>query len=171
MDWSEQAKAAQDDTISVFTTRPGSALSTVHGAAVLRDGLLCTYEQDGHVVHVDMPPAVGGSGEAPTPGFFARAALCSCLAIGIRMTALREGVPITALKVSIDQDWDDRGLFALAGASAGPLDTRIAVTAESPVPRATIEALVERALACDPWFIAFRDAQKVRVTLAAPLGA
>lgn len=170
-DRNRHARDAQQRVISVFGKRPEAARSTNHGTARVGDGLACVYEQDGHRIAIDMPAAVGGSDTGPSPGFFGRAAICGCVAIGIKMTAAREAVQLDAVEVEIEQHWDDRGLFAMAGVAAGPLDTCLSIRVTSPEAPGKIEAMVARALDCDPWFLAFRDAQKIRTELACSAGA
>ncbi|MBE9637291.1 OsmC family protein [Salipiger mangrovisoli] len=155
-------REAQARVVSVFTKRPEAAQSVNLGTAAVTDGLTCTYDQDGQRIVLDMPKPVGGSGAGPSPGFFGRAALSGCVAIGIKMTAAREGLHLDAVQVDIEQHWDDRGLFALAGTPAGPLDTRLTISVASPEPAAKVQAMVSRALDSDPWFLAFRDAQSLR---------
>ena len=135
------------------------------GAAEVRDGLSCTYRQDGHDVVIDMPHAVGGSDQGPTPGFFARAAICGCLAIGIKMTATREGLHLDKVRVGIEQDFDNRGVLGMADADVAPKATRIVIDLASPEDSATLHAMVDRALTYDPWFIAFRDAQPIETSV------
>jgi len=56
--------------------------------AVIEEGLRCRIEgASGWTVVTDMPPAVGGEGAAPTPGWLIRAALASCAATTIAMRA------------------------------------------------------------------------------------
>jgi len=151
--------------IAVYKRRPARARNTDYGTAEVQDGLACTYEQDGHRVSIDMPGTIGGGDQAPTPGYFGRAAICSCLAIGIKMTAVREGLRLRAVRVGIEQDWDDRGIFAMNGANPAPLDTRLSVEIVSLEPRGTLDDLVTRALESDPWFLTLRDAQPVSTTI------
>jgi uncharacterized OsmC-like protein len=165
MDWQLQAKQAQLRAVSVYASRPGLAQVTQHGVAELRDGLACIYEQDGHRILIDMPTAVGGSDAGPSPGYFGRAAICSCVAIGIRMAAVREDICIHAVRVKIEQDWDNRGVLAMDGSIAPPIDTRLEIDIASPEVSQKITDLVDRALLKDPWFLAFRDAQAVTTTI------
>jgi len=161
MDKDSHAREAQLRAISIYAKRPERAQVINRGTAEVREGLSCIYEQDGHRLSIDMPVAIGGSGDAPSPGYFGRAAVCSCLAIGIKMTAVRENVQLDAVRVGIEQDWDNRGVLAMEGASPVPSETRIAIDIASPDAEEKIAALVERALAKDPWFLALRDAQPV----------
>jgi len=147
--------------ISVYEKRPEQARSTDCGTAEVQAGLACVYEQDGHRVSIDMSDTIGGGGQAPTPGYFGRAAICSCLAIGIKMTAIRDELRLRTVRVGIEQDWDNRGVFAMDGANPAPHDTRISVEIDSREPREKLDDLVARALESDPWLLAFRDAQRI----------
>ncbi|MGI3168498.1 OsmC family protein [Pseudooceanicola sp. C21-150M6] len=166
MDRNTHARDAQLRAISVYATRPESARVVNRGSALVGDGLSCTYEQDGHRIALDMPKAIGGSEEGPSPGFFGRAAICGCIAIGIKMAAARDDLSIEAVKVGIEQDWDNRGILAMEGASPGPGATRIAIEITSPEPEEKIETMVHRALDHDPWLLAFRDAQPVTTSVS-----
>ncbi len=66
-----------------------------------------------------------------------------------------------AIRIGIEQDWDNRGLLAMDDASPVPSDTRISIDIASPEAEEKVIALVARALAKDPWFLALRDAQPV----------
>lgn len=135
------------------------------GTATLRNGLLCEYDQEGRRVAMDMPVAIGGGDQNPSPGFFGRAAICGCIAIGIRMAAARADLGLGEIRVDIEQVWDNRGLLGIAGVGAGPRETRVAIGIECDIPSDQIEALVAKALAHDPWLLAFRDAQSINTSL------
>ena len=156
------AREAQLRAISIFTQRPERAQVVNRGSAEVRDGLSCTYEQDGHSLTLDMPHTIGGSDEGP---------ICGCLAIGIKMTAARENLHLDAVSVSIEQDWDNRGVLAMEGASPVPRDTRITIEIRSPEPEDKAGEMVSRALASDPWFLAYRDAQPVSTAISIVEGA
>lgn len=170
MDRNSHARDAQLRAISVYMQRPESARAVHRGIAEVRDGLTCRYEQDGHPLCIDMPSAIGGSGDGPPPGYFARAAICGCLAIGIKMTAARENLHLDAVRVEIEQDWDNRGVLAMDGASPVPGDTRIAIAVFTDEAEDTVNEMVSRSLAMDPWFLAFRDAQPVSTAVSVSAG-
>ncbi|PWJ21624.1 OsmC family protein [Jannaschia seohaensis] len=155
------ARDGQLRAISVFEKRPEQARVTHHGQAEVCEGLTCTYAQDGHSVTIDMPAAIGGDDQGPSPGYFGRAALCGCLAIGIKMAATREGVRLERVRVEIAQEFDNRGVLAMPGARSAPGDTRISIEIVSPEEEARIREMVERAMRHDPWYLAFRDAQSI----------
>ncbi len=97
--------------------------------AVLTDGLCCrAAHSTGVVVVTDMPPAVGGGGSAPTPGWFLRAALATCDATVIAMRAALDDVQLTTLEVTVASESDDRGLLGVDDSVApGPLFVRVHV--------------------------------------------
>lgn len=166
MDKNTHAREAQLRAISIYEKRPERAQVVNRGTAEVLEGLGCIYEQDGQRLSVDMPKAIGGSEEAPPPGYFGRAAVCSCLAIGIKMTAARENLQLDAVRVGIEQDSDNRGVLAMEGASPVPSDTRIVIDIASSEADEKVRSLVARALVSDPWFLAFRDAQPVTSKLS-----
>ena len=49
--------------------------------------------------------------------------------------------------------------------SAAPLETRVTITVESTAHWGEVEAMIGRALECDPYFLALRDAQSVKTRL------
>ena len=167
MDRDTQARKGQQRAIAVFEKRPDSARVTNQGEATVEDGLACTFSDGGHALEIDMPEGVGGGGSAPTPGYFGRAAICSCIAIGIKMTALRENLTLHRIRVSVDQDFDNRGVLGMPGASPVPSDTRISIEIASHEPTRRIEDIVDKALQIDPWYLAFKEAQPVRVNCMA----
>ena len=165
MDKNTHAKKAQLRAISIYEKRPDRARDVNHGTAVVRDGLSCHYAHGNHHISMDMPAAIGGSDEGPSPGFFGRAAICGFLAIGIKMTAARESLELEAVRVEIEQDWDNRGVLGMVGASPVAHDTRIFIELESTEPERVLKDMVARALTTDPWFLSFRDAQPVSATI------
>ncbi len=166
MNKDQKAREAQERAINVYTKKPETALETDFGTAKLRDGLNCKFTQDGASVIMDMAEAIGGDANGPTPGFFGRAAITGCIAIGIKMTAIRDGLKINGVDVKIEMDFDYRGIFGIQNTPAAPLNTRILISVDSREPKKQIDALVERALSADPWFLSLKDAQKVSTQIS-----
>jgi uncharacterized OsmC-like protein len=165
MSTSTEIRAAQDRVAEAFRRKPGMAFSTVKGSASVADGLLCRYRQDSREVSMDMGTVLGGTGVEPTPGFYFRAAVAGCIAIGIKMTAAREGIEIESVDVGIEMDFDDSALLGMGTHTAAPLETRLAISIKSRADGGGLKTLVDRALAADPFFLALKDAQKVITTL------
>lgn len=142
-----QIREATTAVAQHFTQHPEQALSTDKPAlAVWQGGLRChTLGPNGATLVCDMPAAVGGAGEAPTPGWLMRAALANCDASMIALRAAQLGITLTRLEVRVDSDSDDRGMFGIAeGVPAGPLRVRVKVRlAAEGVPAEQLHALVE----------------------------
>lgn len=161
MDRNAEIRAAQERVITVFREKPKAALSTIRGSGRIEDGLTYTFRQGDHEAVMDMKKVLGGEEKGPTPGFFIRAGLAGCVAIGIKLTAIRESVPLDAVDVGVEMDFDDGALLGVGSNKAAPLATRLIIAIESPAPWDVVTAMVDRALAVDPFFLALRDAQDV----------
>lgn len=81
---------------------------------------------NGETLATDMPAAVGGSGSAPSPGWFLRAAVAACVTSLSVMRAAQLGMDGFTCKVEVDSESDDRGILGLdASVPGGPLSMRI----------------------------------------------
>lgn len=165
MSRNENIRSAVERIVDVFRRKPGAAMSTTRATGRVGEGLICNVRQGDYTATLDMPRPVGGDGSAPTPGFFIRAGLVGCIAIGIKLAAAREGVDIGAIDVDVEMDFDDGAMFGIGDNSAAPLETRVTVAVESSAPWDEVEAMIGRALECDPYFLALRDAQSVKTKL------
>ena len=158
--------------IEYLAQHPDEARYTDKAAtAVIEEGLRCRADGPaGAMVVTDMPPAVGGEGEAPSPGWLLRATLATCDATLIAMRAAQEGVTLTTLEVAVDSESDDRGLLGMDDSiPAGPLSmrTRIRIAAAEVAPE-RLRGIVEWAEAHSPVSDALRRAvpSKVNVDIA-----
>jgi uncharacterized OsmC-like protein len=156
-----EIRAAQERVIDVFHKRPAAARSTTRASGHVGQGLACTVRQGEHHAIMDMAKVLGGEDVGPTPGFFIRAGLIGCIAIGIKMTAAREAIALDAVDVEVEMDFDDGAMLGVGSNSAAPLETRVTIALATSVPWDRVTAMVDRALAADPYFLALRDAQKV----------
>ena len=105
MDRNSQIRSAQERLIAVYRQKPKTAFSTTQASGHIGEGLTCTFRQGDKEAVMDMSTVLGGDGKGPTPGFFIRAGLVGCVAIGIKLAATREAIPIDAIDV-LDQDFD-----------------------------------------------------------------
>lgn len=165
MDRDATIRAAQERVIAVFKKRPQTAFSSIGASGHIGEGLRCTVRQGGHRAVMDMGVMLGGEDGEPTPGFFIRAGLVGCVAIGIKLTAAREGIALTSVDVDVDMDFDDGAMFGLGGNTPAPMETRLVIRLATDAPWQAVTAMVERALEADPYFRALRDAQSVKTSL------
>jgi uncharacterized OsmC-like protein len=83
-------------------------------------------------LETDMPSGIGGTATVPSPGFYFRAAVASCVATLIAIRAAWLGIDLGHLVVTVDSESDDRGILGLdPSIPAGPLSTRIAVAVDA----------------------------------------
>ncbi len=157
-----QIAKALNRVVDVFEKKPETALDTDKATARLEDGLKCVVTQGDYSAVMDMGEVLGGESAGPTPGFHGRAALISCIAIGLKMTAARAGVVFDAIDVSVEMDWDIRGIFGMGGAPAGPLVVRLEIDIQSRADKAVIQTVVDECLNNDPWFQIFLNPQDIR---------
>jgi uncharacterized OsmC-like protein len=102
-------------------------------------------------VNTDMPPALGGEGLAPSPGWLRRAAQAACEATMIAIRAAQEGIALQSLEVVIGSVSDDRGMLGIGDADAGPIESSAQVKIRAPgVPPAKPREIVEWAEAHSP---------------------
>jgi len=161
MDRNAQIRAAQERVIAVYREKPKTAFSSAQASGHVGEGLTCRFRQGDREAIMDMSKVIGGDEKGPSPGFFIRAGLAGCVAIGIKLTATREGVAIDAIDVDLEMDFDDGAMFGVGSNTAAPLETRFKITLQSSARWEEVTAMVDRALAADPYFLALRDAQSV----------
>ena len=161
----EQIRVAVERAADVFSKKPSAARSMKRASGRIEHGLVCHARQDSYTATMDMPEPIGGEGSAPPPGFHIRVGLVGCIAIGVKLTGVREGTEIGAIDVDVEMDFDDGAMIGVGDNSAAPLETRVTIAIESPAPWEEVTAMVGRALERDPYFIALRDAQVVKAKL------
>lgn len=139
-----------------------------YARARLADRLAVDVEGPGDErLRTDMPRGIGGTAQAPSPGWHFRAATASCVAtlIGIRAASL--GIELGPVEVVVDSESDDRGILGLDDEiPAGPLSVRIAVTIKAAAQEeALLKALVQWAVDHCPITDGLRRAVPLEVVL------
>ena len=156
-------RAIAERNIQLLAAKPTRGHLTCTTKARLADGLRCEIEEGPWKLAADMPAKVGGDGTAPTPGMLGRAALASCLAIGIAAWAARLGVPIDALEVEIQADFDARGELGMGDdIPPGYIEIRYAVAIASPAPQHLLDEVLELAERYSPYLDNFGRAVALR---------
>ncbi len=161
----ESIRSTLNRVVRTFTSRPGSARDTYHARAEAGAGLTATVTEGDWSLNFDMPEALGGTGDAPTPGVYGRATLLACLAIGLRIEALRTGLPHARIAVSMECDCDNRGIFGIDEVPPGYEDFRLTVEVDSDATEVRLRDWLDRTLALSPWLDVFHRPQPVGVEL------
>jgi uncharacterized OsmC-like protein len=155
-----KVRTAFERSAKALSLRPSLGRATGVSRTRIREGLTCEIEDGRWKLAADMPAQVGGDGSAPTPGVLGRAALGSCLAIGYMMHAAKLGVPIAALEVEVQADYDDGALLGVSESPPGYLEVRYTVTVESSAPESDVRRVLDEGDAHSPYLDVFRRAQK-----------
>ena len=143
--------------------RPSAGQNTATTRVALRPGLECEIEEGAWKLTAAMSAKSGGTNAGPNPGVLGRAALGSCLAFGYAMWAARLGVPIDALEVVVEADYDSRGELGVADdVPPGYLQVRYRVNVTSPAPEEDVRRLVETADRYSPYRDVFARAHDMR---------
>ena len=100
------------------------------------------------------------------PDFFARAGISGCVSIGIKQAAILAELEFEQITVDIETDFDDAAMFGLGAESAAPLETRLLIQIETAEPEPKVNKLIDEVLERDPWFLALREAQSVKLKTA-----
>ena len=148
--------------VRLLTARPQRGRLTGVTRARVEDGVRCTLSDGPWSLAVDLPAKAGGEDSAPPPGMLGRGALASCLAMGITMWAARLGVPLDAVEVEVQADFDARGELGMDGVPAGYREVRRVVRIESPAPKRTLVELVDTAERHSPYLDVFGRGQALR---------
>ena len=139
----------------LLAARPDRGHLSCATRARLVDGLRCEIEEGPWKFAADMPAKVGGDDSAPTPGVLGRGALAGCLTIGIAAWAARLGVPLDALEVEVQADFDARGELGMGDVPPGYKEVRYTVAIDSPAPRHEVERLLAIAERHSPYLDTF----------------
>ncbi len=119
----------------------------------------------GESLRTDMPAGIGGAGNAPSPGWYLRAAEASCVVALIAIRAAALGIVLDSVEVEVDSESDDRGILGLdPSIPAGPLSSRVSITiAAAGHDSAALETLAQWAVDHCPVVDAVRRAVPVEV--------
>jgi uncharacterized OsmC-like protein len=147
----ERIRTAFDRSTRALELRPTMGVGTARTTATIRVGLASDVKDGQWQLQGDMSPKVGGEGTAPDPGVYGRAGLATCLAVGYALWAARLDVPIVAIEVTVEADYDVRAEFGMTEAPPGYQSMRYLVSVESDAPEAEVLRVLDRADDRSPW--------------------
>jgi uncharacterized OsmC-like protein len=124
MDTQSHIRSSLQRACETFDRRPSAARQEDSPAIAVWIGGLGTrllHPSPTLELSTDLPVVLGGGGSHPSPGWYFRAGVASCMATSIAMEAAQQGVALTRLQVEAHSESDVRGLLGTAGVSSGPL--------------------------------------------------
>jgi uncharacterized OsmC-like protein len=146
-----------------LSMRPTLGRSTAVSRTRIRPGVTCEIEDGAWELTADLSARLAGSGAAPSPGVFGRAALGSCLAIGYMLQAAQRRVPIASLEVEIQTD-DSNGA-SVSTTPPGYGEVRYTVTVESAAPELDVRRVIDEGDAHSPYLRVVTDPRPCRRTV------
>jgi len=108
-----EIKAALDRAARMIEAKPEIGQRVYKSVASVASGLACSVTEKEWTFASDTPEAMGGDNGAPSPSTLFRAAVASCVAMGIKMWAARMEVDISHVEVHFATDVDARGQFGM----------------------------------------------------------
>ena len=119
-------------SVEAWTKEPEKAL----GAPVVTaraEGSQAVIQAGAFTWRADLPPALGGKNEAPTPTALLLSALAGCAVTFVRDTlAPQLGIRVTAVEATARCETDARGLLGIGGAKPDLRGMSLEVSIDSP---------------------------------------
>ena len=167
----EQLKTVLERNAQALQLRPAIGKGTGKTRVRLRQGLTCEIEDGPWKLTAGVSESSGGANAGPDPGTFGRGALGSCLAMNYANWAAKLNVPVEAIEVEVEADYDARGFYGLADVPPGYSEVRYRVKIESDAPEESIRKVLDEADAHCPWFDVYRRPQNLkRIVELVPAG-
>jgi uncharacterized OsmC-like protein len=141
----ERIKTAFQRNGRAIELRPALGQKTAITRARIVEGLRCEITEGRWTTTIDASDKSGGTGAGPDPGFVVRSALAACYAMGYATWAAHFDVPVSAIEVELQADFDARGQHGVDGIPPGYSEVRYLVHIESPAPEADITRVVDAA--------------------------
>ena len=119
-------------TVDAWTKEPEKALGAPVVTARAEDSQ-AVIRSGAFTWRADLPPALGGKNEAPTPTALLLSALAGCAVVFVRDTlAPQLGIRVTAVEATVRCETDARGLLGIGAAEPDLHSVSLDVSIESP---------------------------------------
>ena len=166
MNDAQRIRKAFERNRRALTLRPAMGQGTAVTRARMVDGLTCEVSEGDWNFKVDIGEKAGGNNQGPNPGVFGRGALATCLAITyLRWAAFKE-VPVDALEVEVQADYDSRGEMGLdSDITPAYSEVRYLVAIESSAPESVVRQMVDEADEICSYLKVFAEPMRVTRTV------
>ncbi len=94
---------------------------------------------------VDLPPTIGGEDSAPTPGFYLRAAIGTCVGTTLKVEAAAMDIDLDDFSISIEADYDARGEMGIDNSLTAYLAIRCDIVVNCNADDEQLVKMLERA--------------------------
>jgi len=139
-------KEVMERGIAALRENPDLGRGTATTTVTVRSGVTCDVADGRWTLVGDEEVGDGGAGLGPDPGVFVRAGLGTCLAMGYVQSAAQLDVPIDSVHVTIEADYDARGMMGIdESVPPGWGAVRYAAAISSSAPPARVREVLEHA--------------------------
>lgn len=114
-----------------------------------------------HNVRTDLPHALMGTDEGPSPLEVALSALSACVTTTLVAHAALKGFEIRSLSVKASGDVDLRGILSIAEVRSGYRALRLHIDLDSDVPADQVASFIDDAVHLSPMFDLFRHGTEI----------
>lgn len=130
-------------TIEKWTKDPDGARGTPTVTARAEDSQ-AVIQAGAFTWRADLPPALGGTNQAPSPTALLLSALAGCAVVFVHDTlAPQLGIRVTAVEATVKCDTDARGLLGMSGAEPDLRNLSLEVSVGSPDGAAAVRQIAE----------------------------
>lgn len=130
-------------SVEAWRKEPEKALGTPVVTA-RAEGCQAVIQAGAFTWRADLPPALGGTNEAPSPTALLLSALAGCAVVFVRDTlAPQLGIRVDAVEATVKCDTDARGLLGMNGAEPGLRNLSLDVSVESPDGDAAVKQIAD----------------------------
>jgi uncharacterized OsmC-like protein len=161
IDNTDRVRTAFERNARALAKRPSIGRGTAVTTVRVTDGLTCEIEEGRWRFPCDMSEKHGGTEAGPNPGTLGRGALGACLAMNYARWAAHFGVPLTALTVEVEADYDAGGEYGTSDVRPGYEAIRTVVTIESEASEAEVCRLLDTADQYTAFLDLFRNGTSV----------
>lgn len=157
MDTQVKIKTALDRAANMVEAKPSIGQRSYKSTATVGESLACAVREKEWRFASDTPEAMGGDNGAPSPSTLFRAAVASCVAMGIKMWAARMEVAIAHVEVHFSTDVDARGQFGVCDdVPAGFENADLTIKVVSDANESDVRAAVAASLRYSPMIDALK---------------
>jgi uncharacterized OsmC-like protein len=131
------------ETMSLWAQEPGKAKSKPTVTA-RSDGSQAAVEAGPFSWRIDLPPALGGQNQAPSPTASLLGALAGCAVVFIRDTLGPQlGIQIDAVEATVQAETDARGLLGMDGVAPDLQNLALEIRIHSPAGESEVQKVYQ----------------------------
>lgn len=154
-------------TIENWTRDPDSARGTPTVTARAEDSQ-AVIQAGSFTWRADLPPALGGTNEAPSPTALLLSALAGCAVVFVRDTlAPQLGIRVTSVEATVKCDTDGRGLLGMTGAVPDLRNMSLDVRVESPDGEGAVKQIADVWQERCPIYLALAKPNDIAISFSA----